>query len=96
MTFITLNEINSLLREIEISEQRSARERLVAYIAILRSVIQREIATNEGIEAALAAYNAKFGEPTTENVDAFVDGLSFELREKPIPYKYVEEILDAD
>lgn len=92
---MTLREINDCLKESESEMETDPFDRLFAIIKILRSVAQREIATDEGTLAGIHQFKQAFGVVTAQNVDMFME-LPDEVLDAEIPAVFVWDVLEAD
>lgn len=69
---MTLRQLNTVLRADELTSAESPRTRIVALLAVLRSLDQGETATDEGVGASMEKFIEQFGAITTESVDLFM------------------------
>lgn len=69
---------------------------LTVIYGILRSIDQREQATEEGIAASVRMWIKLFGEPTNEKVRAQLDGSLRLVADIDIPEQFIEEFLEAE
>lgn len=90
---MTLREIDECLREDTSAD--GAMDRLVAVLALLRSMRQGETATNEGITASLNEFRETYGDVTHENVNCFMQ-MPTGVLDTDIPNDYVLEVMGAD
>lgn len=95
MSTMSLRKLNEILREEEIEYCAQAKDRLVLVLAILRSLHQGEISTNDGICNSLEIFQMYYGPITTESVDLLME-LPNSLLDKPLNFEYIEQILEAE
>ena len=88
---MTLREIDKCLRD----DGDDPMDRLVAALALLRSISQLEVATSEGIAASVNEFRRQYGDVTHANVDRFMQ-MPPGVLDTDIPNEYVLEVLDAD
>jgi len=99
---MTLPEIVELILEddeelnAEFPNTTPAMTALVTSLALMRSSLQREIATSEGIAASVEKWKEFYGQATPESVRNWVAQLGEKMRSIPIPLSYVLEVASAD
>jgi hypothetical protein len=92
---MTLRELNHCLKESESEMETSPSDRLFAAIKIIRSILQKEIATDEGAFHGMLKFKEVYGEFTSDNVDRFMD-LHTDVLDTPIPNDFIWQVLESD
>ena len=89
--YVTASENDASPRELR------GHDALCGVLAMLRSAIQQEIATNEGIAASVGVWMAQHGDPTPEKVQAWVNLAEFDdVMTVDIPLEVWFEVMEAD
>lgn len=92
---MTLAEFVDSMYEEDDEGPVDSRSVLVGVVALLRSLMQREITTDEGILAGCNAWVEAYGKPTEEKIRTMVAAFG-EMAHKPIPIAYIEAVMKAD